>query len=542
VRRIEVAQNRDSRFARFASLVSRLALPAILAVFVVWGIRLLPGWRYQMNPDGTGYLSVAHKYLAGDFAAAVNAYWSPLYSWLLVPLLAVGVEPFLATKILAIVIGAGAILAGWWLMANLGITRDLRVYVSLALTPILLYFGMFVTTPDLLVTAAILLYLAHLTMPTYGDRRVSSVVTGLLAGVCYLAKAYALPFVLVHLTVVNIVALWRDKEHRPRVIRQALSTYIALAVVAGAWGAALTHKYGTFTLGSTAKFNLAWNGPHFKIPMHNGFLAPPDGRAVSGWDDATYTQYETWNPFASPADREHFAQNRARNRSGIVKICEGFTWLLWPIVIAGVVLAGSGAEPTDRRPGLVIVTALLLYPIGYYLLHVEQRFLSIECVLLLMLGAFVIARASVAFRIGPVRRAIAMALLCASFLWSDKWNAEKDPWPMALARYSLKEGWQCQRETKERSEKLASVLPPRTSIASVGNWGETLYLATYLDLSYWGEPKADASPDVIRSQLEALDVQYLFVWGDPARLPFVAKLTDVSAGRVAGLKIYRLTS
>lgn len=40
-----------------------------------------------MEPDGIQYLDVASKYLAKDWTNAVNAYWSPLYSWLLAVML-----------------------------------------------------------------------------------------------------------------------------------------------------------------------------------------------------------------------------------------------------------------------------------------------------------------------------------------------------------------------------------------------------------------------------------------------------------------------
>src|SRR5262245_7604809 len=45
--------------------------------------------RHTINPDGISYLDVADAYRAGDLAAALNAYWSPLYSWLLAAALAV---------------------------------------------------------------------------------------------------------------------------------------------------------------------------------------------------------------------------------------------------------------------------------------------------------------------------------------------------------------------------------------------------------------------------------------------------------------------
>jgi hypothetical protein len=47
---------------------------------------LLQAWSYRfyIEPDGVNYLDVAAAYLRGDWNHAVNGYWSPLYSWLLV--------------------------------------------------------------------------------------------------------------------------------------------------------------------------------------------------------------------------------------------------------------------------------------------------------------------------------------------------------------------------------------------------------------------------------------------------------------------------
>src|SRR5437899_2139704 len=39
--------------------------------------------RFYIEPDGVNYLDVARAYLRRDWTNALNAYWSPLYSWLL---------------------------------------------------------------------------------------------------------------------------------------------------------------------------------------------------------------------------------------------------------------------------------------------------------------------------------------------------------------------------------------------------------------------------------------------------------------------------
>src|SRR5688500_1710708 len=180
-----------------------LGLPLVMVIFALWGAHVIPGWRYQMNPDGVSYLSIANKYLAGHFADAMNAYWSPLYSWLLAGLMAAGIESLLATKVLAILIGEAILASVWWLVAHLKLTRDIPFVVSLRLCPILIQYGMYVTTEDLLLTAALLLYLALVSSPSYEDRWYSRAVYGALGALAYLANVYALPLFLTQFTLVN---------------------------------------------------------------------------------------------------------------------------------------------------------------------------------------------------------------------------------------------------------------------------------------------------------------------------------------------------
>ena len=61
--------------------------------------------RFAMTPDGMSYLDLSDAVVDGRWSGLVNAYWSPLFSWLLVPLLALKVELLRATKILNLLIG-----------------------------------------------------------------------------------------------------------------------------------------------------------------------------------------------------------------------------------------------------------------------------------------------------------------------------------------------------------------------------------------------------------------------------------------------------
>lgn len=528
---------------RRLALARYLLLPAILLAFLVQGYRIAPGYSGQMNPDGAGYLTVARQYLDGHTADAVNAYWSPLYSWLLVPFLGAGVDPLLSTKLLAVLIGAGAIASVWWLMRNLAVPVEYRVIVALTLFPILFYFGMNVTTPDLLVATMLLLYAASMTRRRFGRKWWDGLLSGALGGLAYLAKAYALPVVGLHLAIVS-VAWWvrSPRRKRRRVIIHSLTTILTFALVAGAWSAVLSQKYGYFTTGSTGKFNFAYNGPDWKMPMHRGtLLAVPTESGTSAWDDITVAEYPHWNPLATPRDRDKWEKNRERNENAILKLLQKFTWLLWPIVLLGVWVSGSRLDPSPRRPGAVFVALLLIFPIGYWLLHVEERFLSFLCIGLLVLGAFVAARLTAplwAWVRVPLRIVLVLAVGW-SFLSKPDYNPEKGPWHMSLGRWSIANRWGDGSSYRDRAAQLAGVMPARARFASIGDWSQTLYLAYLLNARYYGEIKPDLPEPSIQADLAKHQVEFLWVWG-AKNYRFLKNAPEVTGGKVPKLRIYDL--
>src|ERR1041385_6100136 len=68
---------------RIALLKRFLAIVGIAAA----AIQASLSRNYLSSPDGVSYLDIADSYLRGDWHSAVNAYWSPLYSWLLAAVL-----------------------------------------------------------------------------------------------------------------------------------------------------------------------------------------------------------------------------------------------------------------------------------------------------------------------------------------------------------------------------------------------------------------------------------------------------------------------
>ena len=61
---------------------------------------MYPFYKYYIDPDGTAYLTISNRYAVGDFANAVNAYWSPWSCWFTALLIKGGVMPIPASVII----------------------------------------------------------------------------------------------------------------------------------------------------------------------------------------------------------------------------------------------------------------------------------------------------------------------------------------------------------------------------------------------------------------------------------------------------------
>lgn len=369
--------------------------PAVL--FLVLALATVATYRAEIGLDGMAYVSIAEHYLAGS-ASAINAYWSPLFSWLLVPLLAVGVPGVLAAKLLAVVVGCALVLAVQNAARVAGASRGASAVTALLVTPFLLaatWFGVFA---DVLVALWMLLFVTHLvregpsSRPTGGTRQTA--LAGVFAGLAVLTKIYALPVVLVVLAVVTVARLLMRGD-RPATLRTHLVALATLLAVTLPWFAVMSVDAGRPVLGSSARYNAAVVAPDSAgSPMqYRGLLVPPSADAFSFWEDPTSQPVQ----FGGFGDRQAVADKYLTNVRTNAPLYAGGLRANAPVLLlmalAGAVAAtgavqagvtGVGTEARRRRRlvrersrgavGVACLTAAVwlggLLPLFY-----EQRYL-----------------------------------------------------------------------------------------------------------------------------------------------------------------------
>jgi hypothetical protein len=312
-----ITENGDRKLRRLELAFWLLAIG--LGFFHAWADH-----HYLMNSDAMSYLDIAEAYLRRDWAAAVNTYWNPLYSWLIAfALLIVKPSPYWKFAVLHVVnyviylfaLGcfgffirelvrrnqkesAELLALPDWALLSLG--YSLFIWSSLFLVSIS------VESPDMLVAA--FMYLATgvlLRLRRKPSSWLYSLLFGVVLGFGYLAKSVMLPIALLFI-VASLFARGSWRRALPRVA----VTVACFLLVAGPFVVAMSQAKGRLTTGEAGKLNYLWSinripNPHWqgeeagsgqpKHPTRKIFDTPPTfefGQPVKGtypvWYDPTY--------------------------------------------------------------------------------------------------------------------------------------------------------------------------------------------------------------------------------------------------------------
>src|SRR5881394_3864362 len=187
--------SRKSRAAR-----SLLLYGAPLLVYGMVALKLGLADREVMNGDTVSYVRRAGYLLRGDFYHFISEHFSLMICWLMAPLVAAGIDGLYAARIVTGCIGAAHLVLVIKLSERLLAVHWIwRLLLGLALAPFLAFVAIRAITPDHLLAAWLVGYFIIVLDPALPRSRWRQFAAGIVGGMAYLAKAFALPFVLVHL-------------------------------------------------------------------------------------------------------------------------------------------------------------------------------------------------------------------------------------------------------------------------------------------------------------------------------------------------------
>ncbi len=505
----------------------------VLLIYFAAGILLLKYYRYLINPDGISYISIAQKYLNGDFSNAVNGWWGPMLSWLLMPFLLLGVEPLLATKILNLIIGSLAILTVWMFSHQFSLSSTIRRVILFSLIPIVLSFSMSDITPDLLLMCLLLAYLRIIFQPDYAATIKKGVLCGVWGSFAYFAKSYAFPFFISHFFIMNVLHYFRadTKQTKKKVVQNFLTGAVVFALISGVWIGLLSNKYGKLTFGTAGKaayrVKAAPDAPGSGV-LWLGFLEPSNPTATSAWEDPSHLKIPPYEHM----DTRSFVKNQLRVTSRIIgkmaNIFMDFSPLSIAIGIAYVLFWLQGFN-IAKMPAEVLypTVTIILFAGGYSLVTVNARYLWVICTMLMLMGGYALARLFQNNFFTKTRRTALLIIFFFSFT--------------VPASLSLKDYANRGKSIYSLGKALKSRIAPNCKIASNTSWAGSLYLSYHLDCKYYGTQKKNISKIELKRQLEKYGIDYYLFWGGAALdLRFLSNYEEITSGRIPGLRIYGL--
>lgn len=463
-------------------------------IYLTLVVLLQPFYRHHINPDGTSYLSLAAKWANGDWMDGITGHWAPLLIWLLALARKIGLEPFVAITAIDAV-AALAMLAGLSRLTAMLKMDQARHYLVLSIASFWLVALTFDdVTPDLLLCCTLTWYLVLTIEANYLLRPKAAAVLGLVIGLAYLAKPYAVFFAFVHLGMTSLGRLGKEAWRIRLWLRQAIIICSIVVFFVGSWTALMSLKYRRFTTGSAATHCFLLISPRWGgVDLNNiGLIEPPNGTAASYWEDPEMDKLRipSWSPFESRASFLYYLRFIGLNIGRILGWCMIFSIAMLPMFAVAIWKRRGKRWSPDLA---VLVAAIVTYPLGYLFLQISGRYMWPVTMWLMIVACYLIPV--------PGRRIAGLILFGVSFLPYPVWCLSADSGQGIL-------------EYKIGTAIREGALEGRS--ASVDQWHRSLYASYYGGLQYCGTTTETSGPRVME-ELRRVGVQYLIVWPGPNR-------------------------
>ncbi len=244
----------------------------LLGALYAWDV------RNAMDSDGISYLDMADAYLRRDWATAVNAYWSPLYSWFLAGALAFhpparweAAAVHLVNFLIYLV--ALACFHYFW-TAWLGRDPVWMVFgTAVFLWSSLRLIGVALVTPDQLVAALVYLALGLLWRARQQESLARYALAGGVLGLGYLAKAVMFPLAFVFCGLALLLRCG---------IRKTAVMFLCFLLVSAPLIVALSRAKGRLTFSEAGRVTYIWDVAEPRVSVS------PTGQRMAGPDQAVH--------------------------------------------------------------------------------------------------------------------------------------------------------------------------------------------------------------------------------------------------------------
>lgn len=353
---------------------------------------IYPHYQYYVDPDGTAYLTISKRYAAGDFAKAVNGYWSPWACWLTAALIKLGMQAIPADVVVNTAGAVGFLFISQSFFLRFNINKNLQWLFNITLALFLCYAVFDQSFDDLWECFFLLGTLRIMVSENFKDRPALWIACGAVGTLAYFAKAYSFPFFILNV----ICCAYFLSDHDKRLwIRISLTSICVMVLCSLPWILALHNKYGMWTTSTAGTLNTSWylvGHPYWKDGIK--YLIPP------AYPDSPYYWEDPWyanGPTPHFWDSWHlFGLQLVRIGLNLWNLLRSMTMLSVFMPVISFILFRYFKTSYKKNtpavlPNLVVSLSFLLFPLGYALVNFEPRYIWYMVPLTMVAGGMFIS-------------------------------------------------------------------------------------------------------------------------------------------------------
>jgi hypothetical protein len=477
--------------------------PFLASALLMCGVLFIiyPHYQYYIDPDGTAYLTISQRYANGDFAKAINGYWSPWSCWLTALLIKTGLGAMPASVVINAIGAAGVLFITQSFLLHFDIAKNLQWLLNITLALFMCYAVFWQSFDDLWEVFFLLCALRIMIADDFKSNPGLWIICGVVGTLSYFAKAYSFPFFILNMVVCSYFIVEKNKTQWLKI---SFTTIGVMILCSMPWIWLLHNKYGIWTTSTSGTLNTSWylvGHPYWKDGI-DLLLPPPYPDSPYYWEDPWYVNGVT----------PHFWSSW--HLLGLQMLRIGYNFLK---------LLGSMAEVSVLFPIVVLFVARFIFTTykNREIAHLS-KFIFVLSFLLFPLGYLPV-------NFGPARyiwymmpmSMIAGILFVIIHLNSNKKIARAVPYLFALT-YLVYPAWQMIKMYDEgkREYETAQLLKQNkiqgsfTSNAKPGlQTQQIVRLAYFSGNTYYASPKADPPQTEIVKEIKCCSVNYYFLYG-----------------------------
>lgn len=352
-------------------------LAALAVVGVTFFILIAYRFRHELGIDAISYISIAQQYANGLFSAAANAYWSPMISWLMSPLIAFGLDGVAAFLTINVLAASFVLTFGAYMVWRMTAQKFMPALIFMLISFPLLYDSIRILTPDLLTLVWVVIFVTTAVkvsqiIPIKGQEWQWAVAIGAIGAFGYFVKLYLVPVFVAFLLLWGLTCLVDQKSKRLRIntLRFFAFCFFFFGLFSLPWVVSLSVKYDGVMMGSSASVNMsakfATGSASAKIEQLD---APPNEYAVSFGEDRTTQAVKGGEGPNSSAQEKlaYYINERLKAWPYFLNRISSLWLFTLPVIIMTGIGALLGAIRWRRSdyPVVVLWTLTLVYTLGY---------------------------------------------------------------------------------------------------------------------------------------------------------------------------------